>query len=562
MRKLLLTVPMTLAAAGAVLFSQGCHADPDDPAGQAEELSDPVRRENAIANIQRLYTNELAEHDGDRSAEEVKAIADVTVEPLTQTYINHPEDTQNRTAIMNLLFEMRDPRSIPALLEALKWRSEVNEEDAIRAAQTVKFMEIPEDKKGDIIAGISDALDKVSGARGVDNRMRIEFIRALGHLDDERATPILTKVATTQTEEQNFLINRLAAQQLGKIGDPEAVPAMIKGLFLFAPNNPAMRMNDVAAEALVRIGRPSYEPLLVVLRGDDEEANAIAQAYIEAVRARDEQAAEAMSVRNLTSAESTFALGALGFAEALDPILEEAQAEDVGRKINAALALVRLDLSDSQQARVRDTLKSVYDSAEMAAKPQLIAAMRYTYDAELLPFLLEQAKSDDNHPQIRLAAAEAYALLANKDEARALKAVIEREPASADGGFKENFQEYTPMLDTAGECDTNVDCWKGKLDSDDKKVVRKAAYMLARYGRGNAEAVRALTEKLGHPEIEVRLAAVQALDHAATGANADAINAAIQKIDELQAEEEGRSIWNQFSKEALPIQARLRHRAS
>lgn len=118
------------------------------------------------------------------------------------------------------------------------------------------------------------------------------------------------------------------------------------------------------------------------------------------------------------------------------------------------------------------------------------------------------------------------------------------------------------MLDAAGECDADVSCWTEKLGSDDKKVVRKAAYMLARYGRGNAEAVSALAEKLGHPEIEVRLAVVQALDHAATGENADAIDAAIQKIEELRAEEEGRSIWNQFSKEALPIQARLRNRAS
>lgn len=563
MRKVVWTVSTSVLGFGAALVLYGCHADPDDPAGQAEELRDPVRRENAIANISRLYTNALAKHGGDRAHGDVKGIADVTIDKLVQTYLDHPEDTQNRASIINLLYEMRDPRGLPALIEALRWRAEVNEDAAIRAAQTLKAMEIPENEKGAVIEALSEALDRVSGARGVDNRMRIEFIRALGQIGDRRATPILTKVATAQTEEQNFLINRLAAQQLGILADPAAVPAMIKGLFLFAPNNPAMRMNDVAAEALVRIGRPSYEPLLEVLRGNDEEVNSIASAYIEAVRQRDEDAARQMSVEGLRSAEATFVLGALGFPEALEPVLAETRQEDVGRRINGALAIVRLNLPPSQRSQVRDTLQRVYEAAPIEAKPQLIAAMRYTYDAELLPFLLDQVEDADLLPQIRVAAAEAYALLANGQEAAALRQLIEREPASADGGFKENFQEKAPALDAARECDQNLECWKGKLGADEVLVLRKAAYMIGRYGQGNGEMVRALTEKLGHPELEVRLAVLQALDHVATRqAGAEAINAAVQKIDDLRQMEEGRSIWNNFSREALPIQARLRQRAS
>ncbi len=561
MRKLVLTVVISVLGSAAVLV--GCHADPDDPAGQAEDLSDPVRRENAIANIQRMYTNALAAHDGDRAHADVKAIADVTVERLSQTYLDHPEDTQNGGTIINVLFEMRDARATPALVEALNWRAEVNEEHAIRAAQTLKSMEIPEDKKAEVISALSEALDKVTGARGVDNRMRIELIRALGEIGDNRATPILTKIATTQTEEQNFLINRLAAQQIGRMGDPEAVPAMIKGLFLFAPNNPAMRMNDVAAEALVRIGRPSYEPLLAVLRGQNEEVNAIAQQYIEAVRQRNEEAARAMSVEGIRSAEATFALGALGFRDGLGPILEEAREEDLGRRLNAAIALVRLDVTDAQRAQVRDTLKAVYQAQENPlAKAQLMAAMRHTYDPELLPFLLDEVKNDDVLPDIRLVAVETYAMLANKNEANTLKGVIEREPASADGGFRENFQAYDPALEAAVECDEDVGCWVRKLGADDKLVVRKAAYMLGRFGKGNNEAIQQLTERLGHPEIEVRLAVIQALDAAATPQNAEAIQGAVQKIDQLRETEEGRSIWNTFSREALPIQARLRHRAA
>ena len=100
----------------------GCHAAEDDPKGQASELSDPVRRENAIFNLKAMYTETLAASGGDRNSTEVKAIADVIVGPLTEAYLAHPEDRINGLAILDLLEEMQDPRSLPALIEALNWR--------------------------------------------------------------------------------------------------------------------------------------------------------------------------------------------------------------------------------------------------------------------------------------------------------------------------------------------------------------------------------------------------------------------------------------------------------
>jgi hypothetical protein len=319
-----------------------------------------------------------------------------------------------------------------------------------------------------------------------------------------------------------------------------------------------MRMNDVAAEALVRIGRPSYEPLLALMRGENEEAKAIVDAYIEAVSARDEAAAEAMSAEMLMNAEATFTLGALGYADAFDAILEEAQSEDINRRINASIALVRLNLDEAHLAQVRDVLKSTYQAAELQAKPQLLAAMRMMYDPELLPFFLEQGADRELHPQVRLEAVKAYALLANANDAGALRELIRREPASEDGGFKENFEQNEPLLALAAECDEDVSCWIGKLGDSDKDKVKKAAYMLGRTGTGNEEAINALVGLLDHNELEVRLAALSALDRIATGGS----QAAVDKIEELRETEEGRSIWNNFSREALPTQARLRNRSS
>jgi HEAT repeat protein len=274
----------------------GCHAAENDPEGQAGELSDPVRRENAIFNLKKVYTETLAANGGDRNSADVQAVADVIVDPLTRAYLDYPEDRINGLAILDLLYEVQDPRSMPALIEALNWRTEVSEDHAIRAAQTIQVMEVPAAERPQVIQALARSLERITDSRPEDNKMRVAMIRALGALKDRGATEILTSIATKQDEKQNFLINRLAAQQLGELRDPAAIPALIKCLFLFAPNHPELRMNDVAAEALILVGRPSLKPLLAVLAGRDATANAIAKHYIDAVKARRPDLANRMTV--------------------------------------------------------------------------------------------------------------------------------------------------------------------------------------------------------------------------------------------------------------------------
>jgi len=549
------------AAVFIAVLGLGCHAAEDDPAGQAGELSDPVRRENAIFNLKAIYTETLAENGGDRKSADVKAVADVTVGPLTQTYLDHPEDRINGLAILDLLYEMRDSRSIPALVEALNWRTEVSEDHAIRAAQTIQGMDVPPAERPKVIEALARSLERITDARSEDNKMRVAMIRALGSLKDKGATDILTTIATKQDEKQNFLINRLAAQQLGELRDPAAIPSLIKCLFLFAPNRPDLRMNDVAAEALILIGRPSLKPLLAVLDGADATANAIATQYIDAIKARRPDLANKMTLRQVTGGEASFALGALGFSEALEPLLREAGSSDTPRKLNAAIALVRIDVPPADEVRVRSTLKKVYGElpkgyAGIAMRGQLLAAIAHTYDADLMPFIFEQVVDKKANPELRLIAVQNYALLANKAEAAQLSQAIAKEPPSQAGGYREKFEERRPLLDLASECDTSVDCWVSKAGSADNDKARKGAYMLGRYGSGKGKAIDALVGQLGSDDLGVRLSALMALDRIADKGS----SAAVSKIDELRTREEGQSVWTRFRVEALPIQARLRSR--
>ncbi|MCZ7686362.1 MAG: hypothetical protein M5U28_49390, partial [Sandaracinaceae bacterium] len=62
------------------------------------------------------------------------------------------------------------------------------------------------------------------GDRGADNRMRIHFIRALGSMHDHRATPIPDEDRHPTRRGSELLINRLAGEEVGKLGDPGGDP--------------------------------------------------------------------------------------------------------------------------------------------------------------------------------------------------------------------------------------------------------------------------------------------------------------------------------------------------
>lgn len=580
-----------LAAMGVALGVMiGCRAKPDDAAGQAEELSDPVRRENAVANLQRLYTQALAHADGDRSVLTLPensdgrtplgpmGVADASVEALVRTYLDFQDDTQNGQGVLNLLLEMQDVRGIPALTKALEWRQEITENHAITAAQGIERMDIPAAQMPAVITALSEALDRVQGNRGVDNRMRIHFIRALGSTHDHGATEILTKIATRIHEDQNFLINRMAGEEVGKLRDPAAIPAMVKALFLFAPNRPDMRMNDVGAQALTQIGRPSLDPLLSLLAGGNEQANRIADNFVEAVVRRDAQAGSHMQGRSVVVGEACFSLGQLGFREAADPMyheieplmalapgadLGEEQRHTIANALSCITSLVQINREEADTARLRETLIGVYErvpegwppEAPGASRAQLLAAMMHTFDPGLMDFLYQVAADREGLPDFRVVALRSYAFLANRTDVARVRAIIEGEPAG--GVVRTAFDENAVSLEVAQECHDSLACYRGKLADPNPLVVRKAAYMIGRYGRGNAEAIADLIEQLDHNNTNVRGDVLYAIDWAATHGSPEAV----AEIERIGVAEEGRSSWNQIKEVAMAIRARLAARA-
>ena len=544
---------LVVIALALCLSLGGCHADENDPKGQSEELADPVRREHAITRLAAIHSQRLVEAKGDRSAASLKEFNDLTHANLVKVFLDNPQDSQNGLKILQLMAEMRDPRTIDALLKALEWQAEISEDHAVTAARTLTEIDVPADKKGTVVEKIAAALQRVEGNRGADNRMRKSFIEVLGKLKDKRTTPILTEVALRQSESQNFLFNILATNQLELTADPEAVPAMVKGLYMFDPANPQMRMNEAAESTLVAIGRPALQPLLDTLAGKNEEVNKLVELSIESFRRKDAQIAASMNKSNLVAHEAISALGRIGLCDALDPLLKETEHSNADRRANAALALVKLSCPDSDTPKIVEALKKVYEASDKQVRPQLLVAMRHLYTEEVKPLLLTVATTtEEEFPPAQMYGFVSYALLADKAEAQKIKPVLEKEEA-----IKAQIAPFAVVIKAAEECDKSVDCWVGKLTDKDKYVLQKAASMLALLGNGDEKAITGLVNLLGHDDLEVRNESLSAIDNLAVKGS----KLAVDKISALEGKEEGTSIWTNFKREALPTRSRLMLRA-
>ena len=171
-----------------------------------------------------------------------------------------------------------------------------------------------------------------------------------------------------------------------------------------------------------------------------------------------------------------------------------------------------------------------------------------------MPFLLKVASTTEKElPPVQMYGWVSYAMLANKAESKVLGPILEKEELIAP-----QLQDYKVAIAAAEQCDKSVECWIGKLKDKDKIVIRKATNMLARYARGNDAAIKAMVDLFSHSDLEVRNEALAAVDAIAINGS----DLAVKKIDELEAVEAGRSIWNNFKREALPTRSRLQTRGA
>ena len=241
-----------LTAALALTLAVGavaCPGDPNDPMTWAKQLKDLRTQKEAL--------DHLANMDVERARPAVPALIDLY-------------NDSKRPEFLEALARYNDPRTKPLMVEALDY----TDDDFDRA--TIAAGVLGEMKATDAVPQLIAAAEKPLPIKSRANSARIAAMRALVKIGDKRAVPTLMKILTTSADEQDFLLNQRAALGLAEFKDPQAIPALIKGLFMTGRGTGIFQECRLA---LVRIGQPAVEPLIALLKEQNAEVQEMAKQY-------------------------------------------------------------------------------------------------------------------------------------------------------------------------------------------------------------------------------------------------------------------------------------------
>jgi len=477
--------------------------------------------------------------------------ANASFEPWLLDRLKEEKKAETRAAVARVLGTLKDPAAVQALSDAVDLGASDTETSALNKA-------------------VAQALAQIGGNAGVPTLLRmlkakdaivqVEAISALGQLRAKEAVDPL--VAKAQDDGSEPFIIKKSLQALGDIGDARAVPVLIKRMFQQHPRG--QQFYGEASFALFQIGQPAADAVLPVLRGQDAalkswaKEKGISEAALYSKSAQvigdlhDKRAVADLVTRlsekgdpaqqvyvRLTASD---ALGKLRAKEAVKPLLTFLPSEEPVEREKYCWALARIG--------GRDAIPGLQKAAAVGlwpARQPAFAAMGLTGDER------DKAALDK---------------LKGEEAARTAKECGEEpglpgcgNPKAAAQKHQQEIADWGTALDAARECSSDMGCWTKKLEDKQPQVRQRAALELGRSGQ--ASAMPGLLKHLSDDNLEVRQAAIQAVDWLLDGSK-DAqkqAQAELEKIDQQLEKERGSTELVKANEDLRRLSARL-HRTN
>lgn len=332
------------------------------------------------------------------------SITDELISILQDTGESAPDKlTHERKRIRAVygLKKLRDPRSIPALISALR---EQDESLGLAASSAL------------VAIGLESVEPLISALSYPDREFRFFAIQILSELQDNRAVePLISLLQDPQ-------VGWVAARALGELGDPEAVMPLINAIQTCGPGRcrpfivalgkigdhqaiqvliehlsdlPDWVCNDVA-EALAALGGAVKEPLLECLKSAEQnlrERAAIALGYMGLPDGID------LLKLALRTSPSVYirsgAAGSLGMIQdpsALDSLILAIEDPATGVRKEAVKAIKRIGVSTEATSRA---LISALDSDDSFVVGEAALALSSIGDKQAIPELERLTREDD-----------------------------------------------------------------------------------------------------------------------------------------------------------------------
>jgi HEAT repeat protein len=427
----------------------GCSGDPNDPRTWAKKLKNLREQKEALDRIAAM------------DVEKARVVVPDLIELYKET--KNPEHLQ-------ALARYGDERAKTLFVDALDYTDE-DFDKSIIAAGVLADMKAT-DAVDKLIAGAERQLPIKSRA----NAAKLAAMRALVKIGDKRAVNTLIKILTTSADEQDFLLNQKAALGLAEFRDPQAAPALIKGLFMTG------RGVDIFQEcrlALVRLGDPAVPALLELFHEKNTEVAKMA-------RKLDFD----KYTPGVVPFKAAYVLGDLRAAQAVPALVSRLRGSQKGQEHSAiVIALGQIgtpEAVDALVALVKD------GKAAPGLRASAADAIYLSGDRRAVPVLLDIAKSGyvtgpdgRKASDLRANAAIDLARIAGVEHFDAFKALVDKE-TEAQGVFGEALDR----MQVAKECGNETGCYAKSLEDPSWTRAEKAAFALG--FSGDRKAIPAL----------------------------------------------------------------------
>jgi len=281
-----------------------------------------------------------------------------------------------------------DQRTVAPLIDALKNRDSMVTYSVSAALQKVGAPAVPE-----MIAQLnSDNAEFV-----------VLLVENLGRIGDPKAVPPLCQLLS---QKGSYKIRMAVVKALGNFRDPRAIKPLIDVM-----KDKFSAERHLAMEPLVKIGASSLEPLLAELKSDDPDVVRIAAAAL--VKIGDPRATESLielfktTDSNAVRISLVAALGKIGDKRAIPALLEALSDElPVVRRL-AATSLAKIG-----QPAVDELIKVLKSADSPALCKSATLVLGKIGDAKAVPPLITALEDSDDH--VRIASAQALGRLDDK----------------------------------------------------------------------------------------------------------------------------------------------------
>lgn len=465
------------------LLTSACKSDPALPETWDKRISGAKSTKDKVKQVEALR--------------ESKFMSPAMV-PMLEKRLAAEQKPEVKGVIARLLGEAKQPSSVAPLSEAI---------DPAGTDSDVKTMN---KEIAMALGNIGDpkavpALSKLLKSK--DNYTLLAAIDALGALRSKEAFEPLLAIANDDTLEK--FITKKAIIALGDIGDPRAVPTLVKAMF---KERGGASFYGESSFALYQIGQPAADALLPVLEQKDKELSKWAeesnlkdfalvakslQVEGDLHDKRAEKAAveylnyksELADIKLIIRMRAADALGRMRGTNGVKPLAALLDEEESNARREYVWALSRIGGKDAVAKLIETAQKGSWNARSESMRGVAMLgddpAVFDKFAANEQKLFEAECKEDDEQDEC-------------KDLAASVKKHVER------------IEAYKARATAAAECKDDATCWVKKLDGKDEGVRERAAYEIGR--SGNAALIGELMKRLPDENLDTRLAIIQGAD--------------------------------------------------